>query len=379
MEPEITLVIPSYERHPYLRRQLLYYVDKPLHIVIADGSSVAWEDGDSGARGQMTWEYFHIPGFDTYTQRLQLAMERVPTEFMFLIDDQECILWTGVLRAVDNLRENPDHSCAGGRVAITAVGAEGLHLCSWGRWSEPWGLLEPRALDRFRSLVEEERTANLYYQVFRAADMRRYLDVFSDYRASYIGAGEIAPAAFRALSGKWVMDSYPFWIRHGESLSRPASALNPMSETEVSTMAKKLVALTTQAGPPARGVGGEGHFDADDLAQLISAKWGPYGDSDGRSSKGFVARRVGQSWSSVRGFLARILQVAWPSYYERLRARRELQAGEVLGAEGRLTFGEYAIRFGAGYPGVAADLLRIEKIWNEFPNGVPESGSFPTP
>ncbi len=373
------MVILSYERQEYVRRQLLYYADKPLHIVIADGSVAAWRDGTSGTRGQMTWEYFSIPGFDTYEQRLQAAVERVSTEFMFLIDDQECILWTGLIRASDHLRRNPDHSCAGGRVAITAEDRRELRLCPWGRWSEPWSLLDASPLARFEAMVRQERTANLFYQLFRTANAQTYLEEFADYRASYIGAGELGPTAFRVLSGKWVMGSYPFWLRHGESLSRPASAAAPMSDAEICDMVGRLMTLTSQQkGPDARGALNS-DYDADDLSRLISAKWGRYGDSDERTKGGPVISRLGYLLAQILGVAANALKFACPCCYSRLNSRRMTSHFDRTTAaptppEQCLSFSDYGKAFGDGRAEVQADLLLIKQIWESFPNGISIDG-----
>jgi len=371
MEPQITLVIPSYERHPYLRRQLLYYADKPLHIVIADGSSVAWEDGDSGARGQMTWEYFHLPGFDTYTQRLQLAMERVSTEFMFLIDDQECILWTGVLRAIDHLRENPDHSCAGGRVAITAAGPGGLRLCPWKRWSDQWQLLDANPLARFQEMVIKERTANLYYQVHRTETIRRYSATFLDYRASYHSAGEVSLCSFTVLSGKWMMGSYPFWIRNGDSVEAPASAASPLSEDECRDMAERLMAATPTASRRSEKIE-DLRFEAVDLELPIAAMWGLPQDRtehDAASSiRDSFATALREARGRARALAAMLLWNLAPSLYSRMRSKHDLRFGY-------MTFGDYAIADRDGSPEVVDDLRKIEQIWTDFPNGVAARGS----
>ena len=96
-----TAVIVSFNRQDVLRRQLLYYANKPIHLIFADGSDDDWGSGDSGSIGEMTWEYFRISGYNSFLKRLVEAVHHVETEFMFFIDDEECILWTGVEKAVE--------------------------------------------------------------------------------------------------------------------------------------------------------------------------------------------------------------------------------------------------------------------------------------
>ena len=78
-----TAIILSIKKHAELRRQLLYYANKPVHLVLADGSSDDWSSGNCGSIGEMTWEYFRISGPKTYLKRLAEASRRVQTEYVF--------------------------------------------------------------------------------------------------------------------------------------------------------------------------------------------------------------------------------------------------------------------------------------------------------
>lgn len=80
-----TAVILSYNRQDALRRQLLYYANKPVHLIFADGSDDDWGTGEWGSIGAMTWEYFRISGFDSYVERTVTAVYKVKTEFMFFL------------------------------------------------------------------------------------------------------------------------------------------------------------------------------------------------------------------------------------------------------------------------------------------------------
>lgn len=212
-----TAVILSYNRQDVLRRQLLFYANKPVHVIFADGSDEDWGTGQSGSIGAMTWEYFRIPGFDSYIERKVKAVYKVKTEFMFFLDDEECILWTGVERAINFLTENSDHSCAGGRLDNMRIVHGRLGIRGWRRFAEPFELLQPFGLERFEKMLGANRTANLYYQVLRSASARAYVGALdqelklSGTHPSYL---EIAFCGFLSFCGKWELGAYPFRVRY---------------------------------------------------------------------------------------------------------------------------------------------------------------------
>jgi glycosyltransferase domain-containing protein len=117
-KPRISVIVLTYERHDFIRRQLLYYSNHPVHLIFADGSAARWPHGEQGTSNEMSWEYIHCPGYDTIMERLALSTQKVITEYVCLLDDQECILFTGINSAIDTLDAEPKHSCAGGLVAL---------------------------------------------------------------------------------------------------------------------------------------------------------------------------------------------------------------------------------------------------------------------
>jgi glycosyltransferase domain-containing protein len=369
MAPLITIVILSYRRQPYLRRQLLYFAGKPVHLVIADASDEAWPLGTIGGSGAMSWEYFHVPGYDTYLRRLRIALERVNTEFMCFLDDEECLLWTGITEAVKHLATHPDQSCAGGMVAQTVNDTGGLSLMPWERWSAQWSLMDDSPLERFREMVNKERTANLYYQILRTAEIRRYAANLDDFTFSYRGATEIAMTGFLALSGKWEMGSYPFWIRHGGSVSAPASTTGYMTHNDTLKVVRILMATSTD-GETLLQDSESLDYDAAGLEALIEMLWGARGSSDNRNCNRSPSSRV---LAAVRARIGGIMRSYAPDLYSRLKMRHRRSQPEkgTFDRSAIMTFSDYANASVKAQSEVRADLENIEAIWNAYPDGVP--------
>ena len=230
-----TAVILSYNRQDALRRQLLYYADKPIHLIFADGSDDDWGTGQTGSIGEMTWEYFRISGANSYIERKVRAVYKVKTEFMFFLDDEDCILWTGVERAIDFLTENSDHSCAGGRADSMQLLHRRLGIRGWSRFRKPFELLESTGIERFEKMCVAGRTANLFYQVLRTAIARAYvgaLDPGMTFSNRYYSSVEVTWSGFLSFCGKWEMGTYPFWIRYSAAT---INSLPPESRDHVSS------------------------------------------------------------------------------------------------------------------------------------------------
>ena len=239
-----TAVILSFNRQDALRRQILYYANKPIHLIIADGSKEDWGKGESGSIGEMTWEYFRVEGWDSFTYRFNLAVRRVKTDYMLFVDDEECVLWTGIKEAVRFLVEHSEHSCAGGRVFkahvegnLVTIGRRRLSLVDWGNFSPLFSLNSDNDIDRSKSMLSSDRTANIYYQVQRTKNVKLFATSVQSiaHASGYAGTLEIMFTTFIILMGKWEMGRYPYWIRYGGSvvesnLPRPKAISKAESE-----------------------------------------------------------------------------------------------------------------------------------------------------
>ena len=356
-----TAVILSYKRHDMLRRQLVYYANKPVHLIFADGSDTDWGSGASGSIGEMTWEYFRLSGFDSYLERMSESCKRVRTEFMFFVDDEECILWTGVEKAVEFLKQNPDHSCAGGRVDTTALSQRRLCIVAWGRHARPFSLLESHSNKRLISLYRNKRTANLYYQVLRSEDIKIYAQNFEDFSTEGKSQGsiEIAFASFLAISGKWMMGNYPFWIRNGgtnlSDTPRPSKMENyysfDLSERILRSVSSKMV-------------GGDNGWTSDYSSELASLIQLYLGEKTHLDLPARTRQRLGKATEYRKRIeigLTRSMHIFFdycPSIYHLVRPN------------GLKTFSNYAKTYAPYSIGVAEELIWLEKIWKKFSKGI---------
>jgi glycosyltransferase domain-containing protein len=369
-ERKLTLVMLSYERQSFMRRQLLYYSSRPVHIVIADGSATPWQDGLFGHSGDMTWEYLHVPGYYTYRDRFALALERVTTDYVCLVEDQECILWTGLQSAVLTLDAQPDHVCAGGLVSIADLTPNETVLYPWGHRGVPWELTDPNPLERFRKVTgPDQRSANLYYQVTRTSNLRNFALVMRDFDGVSLATPEVALAGYLALTGKWSMGIYPYCMKAGGTHRLPLDAVVTISPVEIEEICSKLLDMLSKEGD--QGVQTVGDIELPELCEAIEHGWGE-SSQWATTSRTYVKNlqvtsksgRITQSTKKTKSYVGAFLRKRAPRIYQRLRPDHVFIPGQGL------EFLDYARMHAPGSYEVANDLLTISKIWQSFPQGV---------
>lgn len=230
----LSIVCLSYERQRFMRRQLAYFANKPVHIVFADGSEKNWGLGERGTIGAMTWNYLHIPGAGTYQERWLKASRMVNTEYVCMMDDADILLWSGLSRAVNFLDCNSDYHYSAGKVASVFHHKPTNEWITgkWGHWTATYNLdgSQPPE-ERLINLINDRRTANLFYLVVRSSIFAKLVNIITDTKYSFNAAIELLWAGFLAINSPYQMGDYPFWMRTDEpSVPSKLSSSVPRSQ-----------------------------------------------------------------------------------------------------------------------------------------------------
>ena len=367
-----TAVIVSYNRQDVLRRQLLYYANKPIHLIFADGSDDDWGSGDSGSIGEMTWEYFRISQFDSYLKRIVEAVRRVETEFMFFIDDEECILWTGVEQAVEFLRQNPDHSCAGGRADHMRFYSGRLGILKWRHWGDDYKLLSSDSFERLFTLMKSGRSANLYYNVLRTSEISKFLDFVHGFDLSsplLLRNWETAFTGFWAISGKWQMGKYPFWIRYGGSQKNPSKKVYfDMADEKFLAEFFELALTDTVRSSSESQI-----RSAEDITATGVFSWYSSQATESKARHNLRDAKLGTSKLDAAVLKLKKLPKSLLVKFFFLIWRVAPSLHRVLRPNGVRRLKTHAKIYGYGNERIIEDLSRVEKIWGQFPNGLSQS------
>lgn len=359
--PQITIIILTYQRHNFIRRQILYYASYAVHLIFADGSENRWEHKNWGVNNDMSWRYIHYPGYDTVRERLHLALEQVETDYVCLLDDQECILWSGLIAAINTLKNNPDHSCAGGLVAI--YDSSDGKLTTWKGFSE-LNLTHSKILDRFTKIVgPEQLSANLVYQVMRTSDLRDFSSNMRDHFGNSTATHEVALSGFLALKGKYLTGQYPYWIRSGGTVPVPYGFEVIIPSSEIKRLSSKLLAMLNLNN----NVSMDKLVTIENLTEAIEKGWGQSSKWANDSKEYFDGIRVRDKTikQQLRTTSSIYIKTKAPLIYHAYKTYKK------SGKKDSLSFLEYANFYSDYSYEVIRDILSLEIIWKTFPNGIP--------
>ena len=110
MFEDITLIIPTHNRHKYLSRILDYYRDAPFNIIVADSSSEPYK-GTLAAN--VSYHRFDVR---TLTEKLGLSIRLVTTPYVFMCADDDFIIIDGINKCLQFLKGNPSYSSVQGNI-----------------------------------------------------------------------------------------------------------------------------------------------------------------------------------------------------------------------------------------------------------------------
>ena len=218
MQKELSIVAISWNKHHFLKRLIFLYSNHNYHLVIGDGSPDDWDLPKSGSFGKLTWEYFRI--FDkndpmrSYKLRVIESFSRVRTKYLVMIDEEELLIPIGLETAINELKSNPELSCAGGELRTYVVSDKNqIKIGSWGRKSRSFSVMQKSPQERMTNVLKEQRTANLWYQVTYTSTALKCIEGIDKVRVNFPDWFEIVFALRLARYGKWKMGKYPYWLR----------------------------------------------------------------------------------------------------------------------------------------------------------------------
>ena len=108
----LSVLVYSLDRHPFLRRQIVYWSDKPVDLLIADGSQKPLDVSTITWSGQMRLSYHNAPGPRNVNLRMKWLASHASTPYVVFVDDQDTCLWSAATRIMRFLDNNADYVSA---------------------------------------------------------------------------------------------------------------------------------------------------------------------------------------------------------------------------------------------------------------------------
>lgn len=104
-----TLIIPTHNRHQYLKRSMEYFKDLQTHVIYCDSSSVKYE-------GELypNVNYLHLPG-ENFAKKVLVALSGIKTNFVALCADDDFIIIDSLYKGLLFLEENKNYKTVVGK------------------------------------------------------------------------------------------------------------------------------------------------------------------------------------------------------------------------------------------------------------------------
>ena len=105
----VTILIPTYNRHRQLKRLLDYYSNCAFPILVADSTTASFPF----VKNYRNVKYFHYPNYP-YAKKLPLIYKHVKTEYVLFCADDDFVIPDAIQKCLNFLEDNPDYSSAHG-------------------------------------------------------------------------------------------------------------------------------------------------------------------------------------------------------------------------------------------------------------------------
>jgi glycosyltransferase domain-containing protein len=98
-----TLIIPTHNRHNYLKRSIAYFKDLDAEVIYCDSSAEKFHQYNEGLHSNI--KYLHLPG-KKFAEKILVALAEINTDFVAMCPDDDFILIDSLYDGVNFLAEN---------------------------------------------------------------------------------------------------------------------------------------------------------------------------------------------------------------------------------------------------------------------------------
>jgi glycosyltransferase domain-containing protein len=214
-----TLIIPTKNRHQYLRRGIEYYGNTEINVIIVDSSDTKYE----GEIPLKNINYLHFPGHIFVTKIREIA-KNIDTEYCGMCADDDFILPSSLRTCVEFLSNHNDY-----------VAAHGNYIAFW---KMPFNRLmilpSLYPLSELKEDLPSERLLKLfenYFQLFYSVHKTsNFKEIFNTYDSNIksLNFFEIYIAFISAINGKCKTLPIFYSVREGIAGSTGRTAGNPV-------------------------------------------------------------------------------------------------------------------------------------------------------
>ncbi len=214
MLENLTLVMPTYNRQAFAIRNMKYWSDTPVRIIVLDGSEKSIPGSELAEIG-VNVSYHHAP--ISFIKRLAMALPLIETRYVSLYGDDEFFLADGLEACIRFLEEQADYvACCGHAIGFRP---ENGSIRGFGRYPR----LEGRNIDHADGSERVVRHMENYvcsqvYSVVRAQPWIEAVKCYTDLEFNVLAIGELQMELCLSFAGKSRTLPHATWLRsNGET------------------------------------------------------------------------------------------------------------------------------------------------------------------
>lgn len=214
---DLTLVCLTLNRHDRVIKQLNYFANKPIDIIIADGSKKKWQFSNQGFKGAMNWRYFNYSHLNNnsknYIIRWLRASKMIRTKYAMMLDDSDIYYWSGIKKTLSFLKSNKSYKVATGISAIGYITNNKLFCISQTSPKQILNFDNSSSTKRLSYMINNQFSGNIFYSIIEANLFKEVIKKTCDTKLSLDVMYELKFCSLLLIKSKFKFLTVPFHLR----------------------------------------------------------------------------------------------------------------------------------------------------------------------
>lgn len=196
MFQNVTIIIPSYNRHRQLERLLDYYSNYRISIIVGDSTLKPF----TSLRKYKNVKYLHYPNY-SYANKIPLIYNKVKTKYVIFCGDDDFVTPSGIKKSVEFLEKNPDYNSAHGHYIFFEERKNEISAYPFYLHSIDMDINSSIPSERLNRLLSNYM--QLMYAVTKTADAIKAFDILDNHKQiKNDNLVELLQAAILCINGK---------------------------------------------------------------------------------------------------------------------------------------------------------------------------------
>jgi len=208
----LTIIIPTYNRHDYLLRQLVYLSYYPVKVIVVDGSEEPLQKKFIKLFSSYINIKYHYVKV-SIPDRVRFALKKIKSPYVMCLADDDFYIPSGLVAAMNELKINKKNiACMGQSIGFDILDKKSF-FSPYGESLNKYSITKKNPIDRIIDGIQNYRSA-AFYALFKTSD---FINIWKDIQSSSCPElMEYEHAIMTYLHGRLITSNSVYWIRSFE-------------------------------------------------------------------------------------------------------------------------------------------------------------------